>query len=109
MVFSTTVPLSDPLWQGHLKVAYRTPPAQNCGDLLGPPPLQHQQDRPRPVRFAAVLRFRQGTQHGLFRSNEMDESVAAAYSPNHQELQETNTKHDLTNFSDISQNIRPMS
>jgi hypothetical protein len=41
---------------------------ENRGDLLGLPPLQRQQDRPRPVRFAALLRFRQGAQCGLFRS-----------------------------------------
>src|SRR3954464_3092750 len=40
---------------------------ENRGDLPGLPSLQRQQDRPRPVRFAAVLRFRQVTQHGLFR------------------------------------------
>src|SRR6185369_16504498 len=32
------------------------------------PPLQRQQDRSRPVRFAALLRFRQGAQGGPFRS-----------------------------------------
>src|SRR4051812_39463358 len=41
--------------------------SENCGDLLGLPPLQRQQDRPRPVRLAAVLRFRQRTQCRLFR------------------------------------------
>jgi hypothetical protein len=41
---------------------------ENCGDLLGLPPLQRQQDRSRPVRFAAMLRFRQGAQCRLFRS-----------------------------------------
>jgi len=40
---------------------------QNCSDLLGLPPLQRQQDRPCPIRFAAVLRFRQTAQGGLFR------------------------------------------
>src|SRR4051794_18454246 len=40
---------------------------ENRGDVLGPPPLQRQQDRPRPIRFAALLRFRQVTQHGPFR------------------------------------------
>ena len=29
--------------------------SQNCGDLLGAPPLQRQQDRPRPVRLAAPI------------------------------------------------------
>jgi hypothetical protein len=29
--------------------------------------LQRQQDRPCPVRFAALLRFRQGAQGGPFR------------------------------------------
>src|SRR6185503_11222728 len=39
-------------------VAHRTGVhPENRGDLLGAPPLQRQQDRPRPVRFAAVLRF----------------------------------------------------
>src|SRR4051794_15742199 len=41
---------------------------ENCGDLLSLPPLQRQQDCPRPVRFAALLRFRQGAQCRLFRS-----------------------------------------
>jgi hypothetical protein len=40
---------------------------ENRGDLLGLPPLQRQQDRPCPIRFAAVLRFRQTAQGGLFR------------------------------------------
>jgi hypothetical protein len=49
-------------------VAHRTDMhPENRGDLRGPPPLQRQQDRPRPIRFAAVLRFRQVTQHGPFR------------------------------------------
>jgi hypothetical protein len=42
--------------------------SENCGDLLGLPPLQRQQNRPRPVRFAALLRLREGAQGGLFRS-----------------------------------------
>jgi hypothetical protein len=33
---------------------------ENRGNLLGLLPRQRQQDRPRPVRFAALLRFRQG-------------------------------------------------
>jgi hypothetical protein len=41
---------------------------ENRGDLPGVPPLQRQQDRPCPIRFAAVLRFRQATQCRLFRS-----------------------------------------
>jgi len=50
-------------------VAYRTDMhPENRGDFRGVPPLQRQQDRPRPIRFAAVLRFRQVTQHGLFRT-----------------------------------------
>src|SRR3954469_14943892 len=60
----------------HLAMCEVTPPVahrtdvhpENRGDFLGPPPLQRQQDRPRPVRFAAVLRFRQVTQYGLFRT-----------------------------------------
>src|SRR4051794_27425153 len=50
-------------------VAHRTDMhPQNRGDLPGAPSLQRQQDRPRPIRFAAVLRFRQVTQYRLFRS-----------------------------------------
>jgi hypothetical protein len=49
-------------------VAHRTDMhPENHADLLGPPPFQCQQDRPRPVRLAAMLRFRQGAQRGLFR------------------------------------------
>src|SRR4051812_47910629 len=49
-------------------VAHRTDMhPENRADLLGPPPFQCQQDRPRPVRLAAMLRFRQGPQPGLFR------------------------------------------
>ena len=49
-------------------VAHRTDMhPENRGDLPGAPPLQRQQDRPRPIRFAAVLRFRQATQCRLFR------------------------------------------
>jgi len=40
---------------------------EHRGDLLGLPPLQRQQDRPRPVRLAAMLRFRQRAQGRLFR------------------------------------------
>jgi hypothetical protein len=42
--------------------------SENCGDLLGLPPLQRQQNRPRPIRFAAMLRFRQSPQGSLFRT-----------------------------------------
>jgi hypothetical protein len=31
--------------------------AKNCSDLSGVPTLQRQQDRSRPIRFAALLRF----------------------------------------------------
>ena len=49
-------------------VAHRTGVhPESGGDLLGAPPFQRQQDRPRPVGLAAVLRFRQGTQRRLFR------------------------------------------
>jgi hypothetical protein len=40
---------------------------ENCGDRLRLPPLQRQQNRPRPIRLAAMLRLRQVTQYGLFR------------------------------------------
>ena len=42
--------------------------AQNRRNLPSLPPFQCQQNRPRPIRFAAVLRFRQVTQHRPFRS-----------------------------------------
>jgi hypothetical protein len=31
---------------------------ENRGDLPGAPPFQRQQDRPCPIRFTALLRFR---------------------------------------------------
>src|SRR3954454_15161761 len=50
-------------------VAHRTDVhPENCGDLLGLAPLQRQQNRPCPVRFTALLRFRQGAQCRLLRS-----------------------------------------
>ena len=50
-------------------VAHRTGVhPESGGDLLGAPPFQRQQDRPRPVRFLALLRFRQGAQCGPFRN-----------------------------------------
>ena len=49
-------------------VAHRTDMhPKNRSNLPGAPPLQRQQNRPRPIRFAAVLRLRQVTQHGPFR------------------------------------------
>ena len=41
--------------------------SENRRDRPGVPSLQRQQDRPCPIRFAAMLRFRQVTQHRLFR------------------------------------------
>src|SRR3954452_4846225 len=50
-------------------VAHRTDVhPENCGDLLDLAPLQRQQNRPCPVRFTALLRFRQGAQCRLLRS-----------------------------------------
>jgi hypothetical protein len=40
-------------------VAYRADVyPENCGDLLGLPPFQRQQNCPCPIRFTALLRFR---------------------------------------------------
>ena len=81
-------------------------PPENRGDLPGAPPLQRQQDRPRPVRFAALLRFRQVTQRRPFRRISRELRFSRHAWPPQLSSQESNPFHRLFSGS-LLRIVRP--